>query len=932
MNTPTTPLNNVRRFLTRGLVTGLLFTQSALMLSAQTTADAADPSKNPDGTGEVVVLETFTVKAGFSGSLAAAADMKQKQTLISEVIAAEDIGKLPDISIAEALTRLPGVTTQRLNGRAQAIVIRGMNGDFSTALLNGRAQVSTSSGRAVEFDQYPAELLSSVVVYKSTDASLVGQGLAGTVDLQTVRPLSSSMRTLATNFFYEWTGMPARNAGADNSGTRATFSYIDQFNDGKLGIALGVSISDRPGQGEQFNAWGYDNTPAGALLGGAKPFVRTSQIKRNGTMATIEYAPNANFRSTLDLFYSKFKETQLLRGIELPLSPNWGTYTTLQPGFTADRGLITKATLSNFFGVLRNDFVQRDNTLFSGGWNLAFGEENDWKTNFDASYSSIKRTDFVLETYSGFGVNGVGTPDTITYTLSPDGSAGAVFRPTLDYSNASLIRLGMPQGWGMSSDRPFGQHGFLKGPIAKDQIAQYRLETHKDFTGFFSRFQAGVVFNRRAKTEYESGPNGMEGYFLQLKNGAASAPLPASVGLTDLSFIGMGKLYSYDPMVLYNSGFYNQIANNDPARRAANFDIVESVWTSFVKLDIDRKLGSRPLTGSLGAQVIRTSQKSSGISVSNNNANLTVPVTETYSYTDFVPTLNLNLKLNDRQMIRLSVARQLARQTMNDMRAGNNYSFDASRISSTDPLNSPWSADGGNPKLEPWRANTVDLAFEHYFKDRMGYWAVSAFNKDLVSYTYNQRTLVSFAGYLPGTTGTPAIFTGFNNVPANGQGGYVRGLEFALSLPGEKLTPMLKGFGFVGSVSFFKSSIQPDLGNPSTPLVGLSDQVRSGTVYYERYGFSARISGRYRSEYRGDIATFGPRGAVYRNLQPETVYDAQISYAFPKDSRLKGLTVIGQAYNLTDEPLVASSGSDIRYLQDYQRYGATYSLGASYKF
>jgi len=280
MHTPDTLRIQTRQFLSRGLVAGLLLASPATKLLAQSpTTTNPDPNKK----SEVVVLDTFTVTAGFAGSLAAAAEMKQASPVISEVIAAEDIGKLPDISIADSLTRLSGLTTQRLNGRAQAIVIRGMNGDFSTGLLNGRQQVSTSSGRAVEFDQYPAELLSSVVVYKTTEATLVGQGLAGTVDLRTVRPLSLSGRQVAANLFYEWTAMKPDNAGANRGGSRGTLSYVDQLDGGKVGIAIGVSVSDRPGQGEQFNAWGYDNTSSGALLGGAKPFVRTSQIKRNGT-------------------------------------------------------------------------------------------------------------------------------------------------------------------------------------------------------------------------------------------------------------------------------------------------------------------------------------------------------------------------------------------------------------------------------------------------------------------------------------------------------------------------------------------------------------------------------------------------------------------------------------------------------------------------
>jgi iron complex outermembrane recepter protein len=142
---------------------------------------------------------------------------------------------------------------------------------------------------------------------------------------------------------------------------------------------------------------------------------------------------------------------------------------------------------------------------------------------------------------------------------------------------------------------------------------------------------------------------------------------------------------------------------------------------------------------------------------------------------------------------------------------------------------------------------------------------------------------------------------------------------------------MLKGFGFIGSTSFFKSSVQPDLNNPAVELPGLSDRVTSATVYFERRGFEARVSARYRSDYRGDIATFGPRGEVFRNLQSETVVDAQVSYNF-RSGPMEGLSIILQGYNLTDEPLFATQGYDTRLVQDYQRYGASYSVGVSYKF
>jgi iron complex outermembrane recepter protein len=142
------------------------------------TAPAAAP------TGDVVTI------TGIRRGIESAISVKKNSDSIVEAVSAEDIGKLPDSSIAESIARLPGLTAQRVAGRAANVSIRGLSGDFSTALLNGREQVSIGDNRAVEFDQYPSELLSAVVVYKTPDGALLGQGLAGTIDMQTVRPLS----------------------------------------------------------------------------------------------------------------------------------------------------------------------------------------------------------------------------------------------------------------------------------------------------------------------------------------------------------------------------------------------------------------------------------------------------------------------------------------------------------------------------------------------------------------------------------------------------------------------------------------------------------------------------------------------------------------------------------------------------------------------
>ncbi|HTX67115.1 MAG TPA: TonB-dependent receptor plug domain-containing protein, partial [Opitutaceae bacterium] len=203
---------------------------------------------------QVVKMEEYHVTAGFAGSLAAAAEVKEALPTITEVIASEDIGKLPDVSIADSLTRLTGIAAQTINGRNQSISIRGLTSDFSTGLLNGREQASTAENRGVEFDQYPAELVNEVIVHKTASANLIAQGLAGTVDMQTVRPLDRTGRTIAASAYYDWTQYGQLTPGPKKTGERFNVAYIDQMDGGKVGIAVGFAHTSTPWEGKQFQA------------------------------------------------------------------------------------------------------------------------------------------------------------------------------------------------------------------------------------------------------------------------------------------------------------------------------------------------------------------------------------------------------------------------------------------------------------------------------------------------------------------------------------------------------------------------------------------------------------------------------------------------------------------------------------------------------
>ncbi len=881
-------------------------------------------SQDDEEIDKIYELDAFVISGGFAGSVAAATEKKRIQPVIVEAIAAEDIGKLPDVSIAESLARLPGLTTQRINSRAQGIVIRGLVGDFSTAMLNGRQQVSTSGDRSVEFDQYPAELLSGVTVYKTSTASLIGQGLAGTIDMQTIRPLSIGERILAANYFYQVVDAGKLNPDSDDTGHRYSINYADQFMDGTLGIAFGYAVTDQAGQGEQFNAWGYPETGDGDfVLGGLKPFVRSSKLERSSYMGVIEYRPTESFHATVDLFFSDFAEDQILRGVEVPL---WWSSAQLQPGFTVQDGLVTNGTFNNVYMVMRNDNVWRNADIYNLGLNLRFGDTEGWQLELDISTSAMERDDNVLETYSGYASNQVGNPDSVGFSMT---GIGVDLDPSLSYTDGNAIMLAGPQGWG--GDRvPGGQVGFFKGPRAEDELSQYKAIVYNDLDhSFWKRIEFGVAYTTREKSEIEVAPGGFEGFFLALPNGATSAPLPPSVGVADLSFIGIDGQYSYDSRGLWESGYYDTVINDNVNLIANNFDVQEDVTTFYVQSEFDTDLFGKKFYGNIGTQLIHSDQSSNGFAADGTDL---FPVSGQHDYWDLVPSLNLILDLNDNQKIRFSIARQLARQEMVDFRANSTYGFNEQLAGSTDVQLSPWSGNGGNSELEPWRSNSLDITFENYFDDGKGYWAINGFYKDLVSYTYNESTLQDFTGFETNSDVVPLIFEGFRTVPVNGDGGKLYGLEGTVSIPGEVLSENLSGFGLIVSGSLTESSIEPTPGSDQE-IPGLSDTVVNTTLYYEKAGFSARVSSRYRSEYRGDISTFGPRGEVFRNLQAETVIDAQIAYSFQDGHPLEGMTLTLQGSNLTDEPLFATQGdTDDRLVQDYQLYGAEFNFGVSYKF
>jgi iron complex outermembrane receptor protein len=900
-------------------VLGVAVGVSMLPMTGHAQQAKANDSKN--NTDQIEVISV----TGIRRSMETTIDIKKAETSIVEAVSAEDIGKLPDQSIAESLTRLSGLAGQRVNGRVQVISIRGLAPDFSTTTLNGRQQASAGDNRAVEYDQYPSELINGAVVYKSSDVGIAGMGLSGTVDMRTIRPLAHGEQAVVFNLRSETGSIDQLHPEVSKNGWRGSASYIDQFADDTIGVAIGYAHMDTPTQVQHYKAWewntvenalaGTSNDDALGLVGQEVTAVARNQV-RDGVMAVLEYKPNDNFHSIVDAYYSKFSQDEVMRGA-MWFSNQWtgDGMEFLNPQFDNFGGtkVVRSGVATNIRPVLRNDLNTRDDELKALGWNNKWKLDR-WTIDADLSYSGSERDEQVLETYAGLVPTG--SFDNIGFALEPEGFP--VYTPGIDYTDVNKVQLSDPAPWG-----GWGHDGAIRFPHVKETIKEAELNARYELSdGAFSSVDIGANYTKRQKDKE------VDDNDLFLKNNRAPVKVDPSllVSPTSLGFAGIKGVISYDIMPTVNR-YYDIKPILDTNRWNKAWGVDEEVLTSFIKLNIDTELWGKPLKGNIGSQFVRTDQSSSGYLASDykpGNPSTLTQVEAGKTYNDVLPALNLSMEVLDDQFVRLAAGKTMARPRMDEMRANitAGVGVDSRR----------WSGSSGNPELEPWRAKALDLTYEVYLNDT-SYIAGGAFYKKLDSYIYTQNFDFDFSNAPNNSTVIPISPIGNMSRPANGEGGSLRGYELSMSLDLGSFYLPLSGFGFIGSQSWTDSSIKPDGPNTSTKLPGLSDRVRDLTLYYERDGFSARVSQRYRSAFRGEVVQlFATRG--YTEVLADRQVDAQLSYSID-DGTFAGLTLLLQANNLTNSPYTTRMNT----LQEgggyfpevYEEYGRQYLFGFSYK-
>jgi len=911
---------------------------ATMMLTAQAQAQSTQPVTEAEQEAaaarkradDAKNMDTVTV-TGIRGGIERAIDIKKDATSIVEAVSAEDIGKLPDVSIAESIARLPGLAAQRVAGRAQVISVRGLSPDFATTLLNGRELVSTGDNRSVEFDQYPSELMAGVTVYKTPDAALIGQGLSGTLDMRTVRPLDYEDSVLTVSGRLQRNSLGSA-ANADADGNRFNVSYIGQSADRKVGFVIGYSHADTPIQENQvglYEPWEQvgDGWRPGVAAGtfysnGIKALRRTGYTKRDGLMGTLEFRPSDSWISTFDAFHSEATQEDTANQFEVNLGDYNGGYgrinlTNVQVN---GNGTFTGGTAANLYPLVRGMYNKREDTINAFGWKNEFFLGST-KIVADASWSRAKRDELNLENNTQLAP----APQLDTLALRFTGNGFSQLDPTRDYSDpAKLFLRGTIYG-----------SGYGKTPKVDDELKSFRLgATFAAPASFDWMSDIDVGVNYADRTKQKRQPEG------NINVGAQGDTVIGSefqYGLVDLGFAGVGFIPSWNvPGAVAKYMTFNPVEDlNYLIPKAWTVD--EEIVTGYLRANIDSQWGSVPVRGNIGVQVQRVDQSSDsnywdGSRPAGQNVR---PISKGKTYTDILPSLNLAFSLSNDQTLRFALAKQVARPRVDQLRSSLEFGVDTSK-----PIPVP-GAGGGNPELDPWRANALDISWEKYFGTK-AYVAAAVFYKDLTSYIYTQtRDGYDFTdllvGYVlpPGVTTQPQK-TGNYTAPFNGKGGKLQGLELTASLPFNLWSQALDGFGVVASASFTDSNIKirdpessSSVGGGDITLPGLSDQVYNLTAYYERNGFEARINNRRRSDFIGEIGNFAGNRTL-RYVVGENITDAQIGYAFG-EGRFKGLGVQLQVSNLTNASYRTYAGTKDRPLENIE-WGRTVLFGVNYKF
>ena len=821
-------------------------------------AAPATPTGQEEDEGNTIIV------SGIRASLERAADIKRDADQVLDVITAEDVGKLPDENVAEALQRVTGVQITRVFGEGQAVNIRGLQQvrvevDGRT-LLGFSARVSPPEndnlGRSSGLDSVPSSLFGKLEVRKSPLASQVEGGLGGSVNLSTPKPFDFRKPTLSLSARGTYSEEVDKFEPAIQALVTTTFGSDDQF-----GILLSGEYQKRTSKLQLFERNNFLNRQNGLAtatnrLAPLQLQYENVEIDRSrvGVSGALQWRMSDNFVFTADALYSRVDADRTNQALTFILP-------------TSNTGLVFRnpvyETLDGFEYIVAAEATGRvrvqnqtrrdptDNLLV--GLNGAFDNDRGITFEADAYYSrgSLRQ---------GIEVVVLDTPSNVIGTF--------------DFRDGTIpsLSLARPAGTAFNVNDP----GVYTYPTSGNLTLRANLlpATLEEWTARLD-FGYEVTPNFKLSTGLRYVNLSGKSESFRSRGLATRAELeqfgvpgdPDILGSIDGNFPREFFTYFPDRDFLLTRVLASEPGDGPDgfARNAQrDYDLNEKTMTGYVMGDVDFDLLGRPAKFNAGVRISQTDFKV----LTNLQLNgAFVPTRDTNSYTNVLPSANLTVNVTDDFLIRLAASQTMQRAGLADL------------APSTFINQTNLTSGGGNAQLTPPISTNFDVSFE-YYTGGSNLISGAVFYKDVkdaITQGTIEETLVV-------ENSPPAVYQ--TSRPFNIASAKVKGFEVGITQFLDFLPSPLDGLGIIANYTFADSE-----DSNGFPLVATSKHSYNLVGLYEKGPVSARVAYNWRDDAVFEFTQGRPDVIAARSQ-----LDAQIGFDLAK-----GLTLQFLAQNILPE-------------------------------
>ena len=825
---------------------------------------------DPNATQIADVVVTGVITDGIARSL----NQQRNADGTLNVLSADAIGRYPDPNVAESLQRVQGIAIQRDQGEGRYINVRGAPAAFTAVSVDGVAVPAVSpTTRAVDLDTLPSDIVSTVEVAKTLSPSQDADSIAGAVNIRTRSPFDK--RRLAVSGY---AGGSYNDYGGSDVRAGGTISNV--FGpDQTFGALVSLSYSEtnrRPDNVE--NAWNYNATTNRYTIDETLFKDYETQRTRQAVTGALEWRPNDSTRAWIKGSFAEFNDNEYRDTLRFTYSDG-----ALQAGSTDRSATFTGARI---YKALRHREQDNKITTLNLGGEHTFGNGAIWDATlaWARSEQTYPHRDEVVYR-SGSQTLSYDTTNHYAPTYSP--FASTYYATPTNYS--------------------FRENTFRSNDTGQEDVSfRTNVEIPTIISGREVELKFGAKYATRDITADEE--RYRDRTTTAPVNPGLLAPLLSDRPSQNYDY-NLGVKFDHDLASAYLDGIRaastNAASRRLPQSISADYTAGEDILAGYGQARFD--IGATNVL--VGLRVEQTSFDGSALVVPRNG---TVGVLTTVSKdrTDVFPNLTLRHSFSDALIGRFALTRAISRPE---------YSEIVPRVLETTEGSTVTFARG-NPNLESALSNNIDAGLEYYLRP-LGVISVNAFYKDLSDYRFTLNTATPYTD-----PSAPAITTAVYTEALNAPEGHLAGVEFNWQQTFDFLPGWASGFGVFANYTLTDAEIKTAAsyaGRNTFVLPGQSDTIYNAALFYEKYGFSARVSYTHRSDFLEAIDATRPGLDLW--VEGRGQLDFTSSYDFGN-----GVELFGEAKNLTDSAGVRYYGSKER-TYEYEKFGYNVFVGVRFK-